>query len=35
VQGGYIDGSTVKAIPDLDVDHGQGGAVIPVRILVP
>jgi len=31
----YIDGATVKAISDIDIDHGQGGAVIPVRILVP
>jgi hypothetical protein len=35
VQAVYIDGATVKAISDIDVDHGQGGAVIPVRILVP
>jgi hypothetical protein len=35
VQAVYIDGATAKAIPDIDVDHGQGGAVIPVRILVP
>src|SRR5262245_26341548 len=35
VQAVYIDGATVKAISDVDIDHGQGGAVIPVRILVP
>jgi hypothetical protein len=35
VQAVYIDGPTVKAISDVDIDHGQGGAVIPVRILVP
>ena len=35
VQAVYIDGPTVKAVSDVDIDHGQGGAVIPVRILVP
>jgi hypothetical protein len=35
VQAVYIDGATVKAISDVDIDHGQGGAVIPVKILVP
>jgi hypothetical protein len=35
VQAVYIDGATVKAISDVDIDHGQGGAVIPVRILIP
>lgn len=35
VQAVYIDGATVKAISDIDIDHGQGGAVLPVRILVP